>query len=61
MFRCTYVRGIPGSGTDLDHRQIGAEWIEIAALDRVRFYPKRLEDVLVSRGDATFGYLGDVN
>jgi 8-oxo-dGTP pyrophosphatase MutT (NUDIX family) len=61
MFRCTFVRGTPGSGTALDPRQIGAEWVEIAALDRVRFYPKRLAELLVARGDAPFGYLGDVN
>lgn len=61
MFRCTFVGGTPGTGTAVDNRQIGAEWIELAALARVRFYPKRLADVLVARGDAPFGYLGDVN
>ena len=61
MFRCTFVSGTPGSGTALDPRQIGAEWVDIAALAGVRFYPKRLADVLLGHGDAPFGYLGDVN
>ncbi len=61
MFRCTFAGGTPGSGTALDERQIGTEWVELAALDRVRFYPRRLADVLVARGDVPFGYLGDVN
>jgi len=61
MFRCTFVGGTPGTGTAVDDRQIGAEWIEIAQLAGVRFYPKRLAEILVARGDARFGYLGDVN
>jgi len=61
MFRCTLLGGTPGTGTVVDDRQIGAEWVELAGLARVRFYPKRLAEILVARGDAPFGYLGDIN
>jgi hypothetical protein len=61
MFHCTLVGGTPGTGIALDNRQIGAEWVELADLCRVRFYPRRLAEVLVATGDAPFGYLGDVN
>ena len=61
MFRCRLVGGTPGTGTAVDNRQIGAEWVELAELGRVRFYPRRLAEVLVERGDVVFGYLGDVN
>lgn len=61
MFRCTLLGGTPGTGTAVDDRQIGAEWVELAGLARVRFYPKRLAEILVARGAAPFGYLGDIN
>jgi 8-oxo-dGTP diphosphatase len=63
MFRCTMRSGtaVAALGALPDPRQIGAEWVELAQIDRVRLYPRRLAEVLASRGDAVFGYLGDVN
>lgn len=62
MFRCTLVAGsVPALGANPDPRQIGVDWVELAQIDRVRFYPRRLAELLASRGDVVFGYLGDVN
>lgn len=62
MFRCTlHGESQPALGTNPDPRQIGVEWVELARLDRVRFYPRRLAEILSTRGDGAFGYLGDVN
>jgi 8-oxo-dGTP diphosphatase len=62
MFRCTLRSDAVASlGAVPDPRQIGAEWVDLAQLDRVRLYPRRLAEVLASRGDVVFGYLGDVN
>jgi hypothetical protein len=61
MFRCRMVGGTPGTGLAVDTRQIGAEWVELGQLDRVRLYPRRLAEILAREGDVVFGYLGDVN
>ncbi len=62
MFRCALVGdATPTLGSIPDPRQVGVEWLELAQLDRVRFYPRRLAELLVAHGDAPFGYLGDVN
>jgi ADP-ribose pyrophosphatase YjhB (NUDIX family) len=62
IFRCTLASGAtPALGANPDARQIGFEWIELAQLDRVRFYPRRLAAILAAHGDRPFGYLGDVN
>jgi 8-oxo-dGTP pyrophosphatase MutT (NUDIX family) len=62
MFRCTVASDAqPVLGTNPDPRQIGVEWVELAQLDRVRLYPRRLAEILAARGDIAFGYLGDVN
>jgi 8-oxo-dGTP diphosphatase len=62
MFRCTLKSGVvPAIGPSPDSRQVGVKWLELAELDRVRFYPRVLAGVLAKRGDQPFGYLGDVN
>jgi 8-oxo-dGTP pyrophosphatase MutT (NUDIX family) len=62
MFRCSLAgESAPVLGANPDPRQIGVEWVELVQLDRVRLYPRRLAEILATRGDVAFGYLGDVN
>ncbi|MEP6861057.1 MAG: NUDIX domain-containing protein [Deltaproteobacteria bacterium] len=62
VFRCTLKTGaVPVVGANPDARQIGVKWLALAELDRVRFYPRRLAELLAKSGDRPFGYLGDVN
>jgi 8-oxo-dGTP diphosphatase len=62
IFRCTVVAGAaPRLGSTPDAHQIGVEWVRLTDLAAVRFYPRRLADLLPAQGEAWFGYLGDVN
>jgi ADP-ribose pyrophosphatase YjhB (NUDIX family) len=62
MFRCTLVSDVvPAIGPNPDPRQVGAKWLVLSELDQVRFYPRRLAEILAKSGDRPFGYLGDVN
>ena len=62
MFRCRLSSDVvPAIGPSPDNRQVGVKWLELAELDRVRFYPRKLAEVLAKRGAHAFGYLGDVN
>lgn len=62
MFRCTLAGdAVPVVGAVPDPRQVGVKWLALAELESVRFYPRRLAELLVANGVVAFGYLGDVN
>ena len=62
MFICRYRRLRKNARRELDVRQVGTEWLPLAALTTARLYPSILKK-LISRTGLLKGpiYLGDVN
>ena len=63
MFECE-LEGDPAGArpTNPDERQTGFEWLPLAALPELAFYPKALRKLLMNGIDGlTAAYLGDVN
>ena len=60
VFRCEYL-GPCGTERQPDHNQIGAEWLEIATLNKVPLYPSRLRRPIMNlqEGKTAPVYLGN--
>ncbi|HEX9068450.1 MAG TPA: NUDIX domain-containing protein [Ktedonobacterales bacterium] len=68
MLRCALVTDAQlGVGTNMDEGQVGIEWLPLAKLETIRFYPMAIRPIIVRAhsavGETERGpiYLGDVN
>lgn len=59
VFACTLLEE-PGRGHAGDPDQVGVRWLPLEALPGLRFFPRRLAELL-ARGREIPSYLGDVN
>jgi len=64
VFRCKLAgKGVrPGVGEGADKRQVGIDWLDLAAIHRYRFYPEVLKSY-VKDGQVHVDpiYMGDIN
>jgi len=63
MFACSVIGDVDAAmASQMDNCQTGVAWLDIDALDRLRFYPKALACMIARLPGAPLPvYCGDVN